>query len=307
VFIGAPSVAGLPAMTATATGSFPIGFRRMGALARGDLRSLALWARESNFAHLDLAGPARASDIATVTGQSISVGTIDLVRWSELLSPYAERRLDAAAENAERVRILGGKGLSTFFAVATPEDPTLPRAENFSYAVESYRTICRAAADAGARVALEGAPGKPPHFATIGCTPADLRALLAAVGSPALGVNFDPSHAVRMGIDPLRMLREFAPQVFHIHAKDAIVCDDTLYEHGHLQQATFARPHTYGAYCWRYAMPGKGSLPWREMLGVLKGAGYAGRVSIEIEDEDVEGEEAERAALIAAKDFLAKT
>src|SRR5205085_622166 len=128
--------------------------------------------------------------------------------------------------------------------------------------------------------------------------------LLTAVDSPALGVNFDPSHPVRMGIDPLRMLNEFAPRVFHVHAKDTLILDDALYEHGHLQQATFARPHKFGAFAWRYAMPGKGALPWREMLGVLKEAGYAGRVSIEVEDEDVDGEEAECAALLAARDFL---
>jgi sugar phosphate isomerase/epimerase len=291
-------------MAAIATGLFPIGFRRMGALAHSDLPDLSQWARDNDFAHLDLPGPATVADVATVTAHAIGVGTADLIRWGELLSPDAESRRSASTENVDRMRAFARAGVTTFFTVATPEDPTLSRAENFGYAVESYRAICRAAEDAGARVALEGAPGKPPDFANIGCTPADLRALLAAVDSPALGINFDPSHPVRMGIDPLRMLREFAPRVFHVHAKDTLVLDDALYEHGHMQQATFAKPHKYGAFCWRYALVGKASLPWREMLGELKASGYAGRVSIELEDEDVEGEEAERAALIAARDFL---
>lgn len=291
-------------MASTATGSFPIGFRRMGSLERGDLGALAQWARDNDFSHLDLAGPATVADVTTITRQGLAIGSADLLRWSELLSPDAGRRCEATAENVERVRSLAGAGVTTFFAIAVPEDPLLARAENFGYAVESYRTICGVARDVGAHIALEGAPGKPPHFANIGCTPADLRALLAAVDSPALGVNFDPSHAVRMGIDPLRMLREFAPRVIHVHAKDTLVLDDATYEHGHLQQATFARPCRFGAFAWRYAMVGKGTLPWREMLGVLRDADYAGRVSIELEDEDVEGEEAERAALITSREFL---
>jgi sugar phosphate isomerase/epimerase len=294
-------------MAATATGSFPIGFRRMGALAHSDLPDLAQWARDNDFAHLDVIGRATVADVTTVTSHAIAVGTSDLVRWSELLSPDPTRRRNGSIENVERLQAFARAGVTTFFAVAAPEDPALPRAENFGYAVESYRTICRAAEDAGASIALEGAPGKPPQFATIGCTPADLRALLAAVDSPALGINFDPSHAVRMGIDPLRMLREFAPRVVHVHAKDTIVPGDALYEHGHLQQATFEKPHKYGAYAWRYAIVGKGDLPWKEMLSVLREARYAGRISIELEDEDVEGEEAERNALIEGRDFLRRT
>jgi sugar phosphate isomerase/epimerase len=290
-------------MTA-ATASYPIGFRRMGALARVELAALARWARGQGFAHVDLAGPSTAADVRAVTGAGLAVGSVDLLRWPELLSPDAAKRREAVEANVAHVRALAAVGVTTFFAVAVPEDPTLPRSENFGYAAESCRSVCRAAAGAGARVALEGAPGKPPHFATIGCTPADLRALFAEVDSPALGLNFDPSHAVRMGIDPVRMLREFAPRVFHVHAKDTLRLDDALYDHGHLQQATFARPHQFGAYWWRYTLPGKGSVPWAELFSVLKDAEYDGRLSIELEDEDVEGDEAERSALVEARDFL---
>src|SRR3954447_4612449 len=127
-------------MATTATDSFPIGFRRMGALARVELDPLARWAAESDFAHVDLSGPATIADVAAVGRCGVAVGTVDLVRWGELLSPDTERRRDATAANVERIRELAGAGGTTFFAVAAPEDPTLTRAENFGYAVESYRT-----------------------------------------------------------------------------------------------------------------------------------------------------------------------
>ena len=140
------------------------------------------------------------------------------------------------------------------------------------------------------------------------CSVCGYRGRFFAYANPlALGINFDPSHAVRMGIDPVRMLWEFAPHVVHVHAKDTRVLDDGLYEHGNLQQATFATPSKFGAYWWRYTVPGKGEIPWSQLFVALTDSGYAGRISIELEDEEVEGEDAEREALIAARDFLAKT
>jgi sugar phosphate isomerase/epimerase len=108
-----------------------------------------------------------------------------------------------------------------------------------------------------------------------------------------------------MGIDPVRFLEEFAPKVFHVHGKDTEIMEEDLYEHGHLQDATFATRHTNGGYCWRYTIPGHGRARWGRMLSQLKAAGYDGVISIELEDEDYNGsEEGEKRGLIAGRSFL---
>ena len=122
-----------------------------------------------------------------------------------------------------------------------------------------------------------------------------------------LDVNFDPSHLVRMGIDPHRFLREFGPRVRHVHLKDVefLELDDELYEHGNLQPATFVAPHRYGGHHWRYTIPGHGVIRWATLMRELAGTGYAGRISIELEDEHYNGsEEAEQRALIGTREFL---
>ena len=35
-----------------------------------------------------------------------------------------------------------------------------------------------------------------------------------------VGVNFDPSHALWMGGDPLRTIRQLRGAIYHVHAKD---------------------------------------------------------------------------------------
>jgi sugar phosphate isomerase/epimerase len=107
-----------------------------------------------------------------------------------------------------------------------------------------------------------------------------------------MGVNYDPSHFIRMGTDPLRFLREFAGRIAHVHAKDTELFPEGLYEYGNLQPATRAKPHGFGEWCWRYAIPGHGVMSWIEAFRILAASGYRGAVSVELEDENFNGTEA---------------
>jgi sugar phosphate isomerase/epimerase len=44
-------------------------------------------------------------------------------------------------------------------------------------------------------------------------TPETYRATVRECASPLHSINYDPSHLLRMGIDPIRFLKEFAPRV----------------------------------------------------------------------------------------------
>ncbi|HUX49833.1 MAG TPA: sugar phosphate isomerase/epimerase [Spirochaetia bacterium] len=288
-------------MAKTRTGQFPIGFRSLGRgwqLSVGDAITFAL---ANGFECIDVRTGA-ADELARIADGGLNVGTVDLVHWPELASSDAGERKAAAQENVDLVRGAVSRGVKNFFAVAIPKDTGAKRSDNFSRVVDGYGQLCEAIAPLGAHVVLEGWPG--PNNSVIGCTPADYRALLAEIPR-GLGINFDPSHLIRMGIDPVRFLDEFAANVFHVHGKDTEILVDELYEHGNLQSATFVTQHGFGGSSWRYTIPGHGHGRWGKMLSQLAAAGYKGFVSIELEDEEFNGSEAgEKQGFIAGRSFL---
>ena len=85
-----------------------------------------------------------------------------------------------------------------------------------------------------------------------------------------------------MGIDPIRFLKEFVGHVYHVHGKDTMIIEESLYQYGNLQEATFAKPYKYGGMNWRYTIPGHGVSDWKIILNILKDSGYAGCISIEL-------------------------
>jgi sugar phosphate isomerase/epimerase len=182
-----------------------------------------------------------------------------------------------------------------------PKDPHLPRAENFGYMVESFADLIPALETCNAYLVVEGWPGP----GALCCTPEGYRALFKELPSSAIGINYDPSHLVRQGIDPLRFLREFGDRVHHVHGKDTELLAENLYEYGSEQPPTFARPIRYGALHWRYTIPGHGCVRWTETMRILEVFGYAGCVSIELEDANFNGTtEGEQLGILQGAHFL---
>ena len=263
----------------TATGNFPLGWRRRNFSWEQDLDGMIAWALANELEVIDL-GPDADTCIKAVLDAGLCVGSADLAVWGEMMSPDAATRADAVARNAAYIQDCAAAGAKTFFICMIPQDPARPRAENFSYMVESYRALKPAFEDNEACLVIEGWPGP----GSLVCTPETYRAFIEQVGSPNMGVNYDPSHLVRMGIDPIRFLKEFLGHVFHVHGKDCMIIDEHLYQYGNLQEATFGAPYKYGGMNWRYTIPGHGISDWKLILQILQDHGYAGCVSIELED-----------------------
>ena len=273
----------------TATGSFPLGWRRRNYAWEQDLDGMIAWALENSLEVVDL-GQDADTGAKTVVDAGLRVGSADLTVWHEMISPDAGKRRDAVARNAEYLRACAAAGAKTFFIVMLPEDPSRPRAENFAYMVDSYGELTATFEECGAYLAIEGWPGP----GALVCTPETYRAFIEQVGSANMGVNYDPSHLVRMGIDPIRFLKEFVSRVFHVHGKDCMIIDENLYQYGNLQESAFAAPFKYGGMNWRYTIPGHGVSDWKIILSLLKEGGYSGCVSIELEDHYYDDTEAEQ-------------
>lgn len=263
----------------TATGNFPLGWRRRNFAWEQDLNGMIAWALENDLEVIDLGRD--ADTIAkTVVDAGLRIGSADLTVWTEMMSSDASARRDAVARNADYIRACVAAGASTFFICMIPEDPSRPRAENFGYMVESYGELKSVFEENDAYLVIEGWPGP----GSLVCTPETYRAFIEQIDSPNMGVNYDPSHLVRMGVDPIRFLKEFVGHVFHVHGKDCMIIDENLYQYGNLQEATFGAPYKYGGMNWRYTIPGHGVSDWKIILNILKDSGYEGCVSIELED-----------------------
>ena len=119
-------------------------------------------------------------------------------------------------------------------------------------------------------------------------------------------MNYDPSHLVRIGIDYIRMLNEFAAHVVHVHGKDTDFDQEALYLHGNLGP-TFHASRGFGEDWWRYTIPGDGVVDWLKVVQRLEDEGFDGIVSVELEDYRYwKTWEAEADGLKRSRDYLAQ-
>jgi len=288
----------------TKTGNFRIGLRQGPGQWWKDLASAAAWAKESGFELIDL-GQVSAEQVKTVQEAGLDVVSVDMLEWPALLSHDLGKRNDALARNTAYFEQMADLGVRLFFAVVIPEDPENDPKENFELAVKSYGQLAEQAHRLGGMIVLEGWPGGPPKYSNLCCNPETYRAMLKEVPR-GLGINFDPSHLIRMGIDHVRFIEEFADRVGHVHGKDTEILTDRLYEIGHCQSSIFEKPHGFGEYAWRYAIPGRGVTRWSYIFKTLHDAGFRGAVSVELEDETYNGtEDGEKEGLMASLAYLA--
>ena len=283
----------------TRTGRFPIGFRRFGGWQK-ELEPLIAWAKENRFGVIDI-GRDAADIAATVISAGLRIGSADLLDWSEMISADPEKRTTAIEQNKVYIEVCGHAGVRNFFIVMIPEKPDLPRAENFNFMAASFAELTPVLEKHEARIVIEGWPGP----GALCCTPETLRAMFERIPSRSMGINYDASHLVRMGIDPLRFLHEFVGRVHHVHAKDTEILTERLYMLGTEQQAVFTPNARWGGNHWRYTIPGHGMVRWSQTFKILADAGYKGCVSIELEDGNFNGaEDTEKAGLLLSRSYL---
>jgi sugar phosphate isomerase/epimerase len=106
--------------------------------------------------------------------------------------------------------------------------------------------------------------------------------LREAVGD-TVGVNFDPSHLIWMGADPLAAIAALGPAVYHVHAKDTRLESPALARDGRIE----IRPAEDVEHrAWNYVTLGHGQAEtwWRRFCQALAAIGYDDVLSIEHED-----------------------
>lgn len=245
---------------------------------------------------------------AVLENAGLEVGSIDgvgAVGRTKLLSEDEKSReeaVNALKTQMTEISQLGGK---VMFMCLVPDDITMPRKKAFEIWKETFPAIVKHAEQENIYIALEGWPGPAPYYPTLGCTPEMLRAMFNVIPSRHFGINYDPSHLVRLGIDHLRVLSEFGDRINYCHGKDTEILHDEQYECGNIT-ATFGANYDFSEGPWRYTIPGQGDVDWAKVAVRLEKVGYQGPISIELEDHRYWGSlEKEQQGIIKAKEHLA--
>jgi sugar phosphate isomerase/epimerase len=150
--------------------------------------------------------------------------------------------------------------------------------DGFKLLAERFHPILDVFGDCGVKFALEVHPTEIAF---------DLysaqRALEALDRREEFGFNFDPSHLIWQGVDPVEFLRAFPDRIYHVHMKDAIV--KLSGKSGILgSHLGFGDPRRG----WDFRSLGRGGVNFEEIVRALNDLGYQGPLSVEWEDSGMD-------------------
>ncbi len=126
--------------------------------------------------------------------------------------------------------------------------------------------------------------------------------LRAAVG-PEIGANFDPSHLIWQGMDPVASIRALGEAIFHFHAKDTKVDAYNTAVNGVLDNKPYG-DELHRSWIFRSVGYGRDTSYWKDIVSNLRMVGYDYAVSIEHEDSLMSQNEGLRKAVALLKEVL---
>jgi sugar phosphate isomerase/epimerase len=102
---------------------------------------------------------------------------------------------------------------------------------------------------------------------------------------PSIGANFDPSHLVWQGIDPVEAIKKLGREnaIFHFHAKDTYLDQANIKVNGVLDTKHYSKVLDRS---WTFRSVGYGhdEKMWKDIVSALRAVGYDYVLSIEHED-----------------------
>jgi sugar phosphate isomerase/epimerase len=180
--------------------------------------------------------------------------------------------IDAAAA-------LGCPTVGTFVG----RDPTRPVADNLKDAEQVFGPLVERAGEGGVKLVIENCVMEGWHPDGYPGNLAYSPELWEWLFSLGLYLNYDPSHLVWLGIDPVSALEPYVDRVAHAQAKDIQVFPDRRNRYGWPGKAV-QRSDPWDVGWWRYRVPGLGEVDWVRVVDALYAGGFAGVLSVEHED-----------------------
>jgi len=278
-----------------------LGMLPTGILAREvDALDNVKWAADNGYQVVDL--PADRVDAIDLVGKlGLEVGAVG-GKIPQLVTANDSQRDERIKTGLDGVRWAADHGVKRLMLNHARDLDVTPE-ENIDLAKKAWGPVAEEADRRGVFLCIEHWPNAGKNLAI---TPELWTALFDAVPARSLGLCFDPSHLVWMGVDWLRALREFGDRIHYAHAKDTELIPEGQHAYGiYGKQLNKRSPGENG--WWRYTLPGFGRVHWGTYIGALLDVGYDFALTVEHEDnlwgwrDDVERT---RTGLLVARDFL---
>jgi len=107
-----------------------------------------------------------------------------------------------------------------------------------------------------------------------------VRTLEAIDNRPGFGLNWDPSHLLWQGVDPVGFIWDFKDRIYHVDCKDTRLRPNT----GRTGILGSHLPWGDPRRGWDFVSTGHGDMHWEDAFRALNAIGYDGPISIEWED-----------------------
>jgi sugar phosphate isomerase/epimerase len=196
------------------------------------------------------------------------------------------KHLESVIDTASKLNV---KLVGTFVGSRPDKSPK----DNILEIGKVFREILKYAEDRNVKIMIENCPmenwvqfGFPGNYAY---SPELWDALFNEIPSENFGLNLDPSHLYWLGIDYIKVIKDYSSKIFHAHAKDTEILSE-----GRTNYGLFGRqidPIPWKSGWWRYRMPGLGEIDWKKFISTLREYNYDYVLSIEHEDPVFEGSE----------------
>ncbi|MBV8565216.1 MAG: sugar phosphate isomerase/epimerase [Methylobacteriaceae bacterium] len=247
------------------------------ALANADERKNVLAAAKRRGIEI-MALNANGNQLHPTDGERQSEGLYDTIRLANALGVDTVVCMSGLPEGAK-----GDKAPNWVVSSWPPETQTILKYQWEERLLPYWQKVAAFAKENGVRLAVEL------HGNQLVYNVATLLRLRKEIGA-AVGANFDPSHLMWMGADPIAAIDALRGAIHHTHAKDTFinkpVCDvNSRLENGSLVDIP--------ARAWSYITLGfgNGESFWRDFCYRLRLNGYDGWLSIEHEDVMLSREE----------------
>lgn len=243
----------------------------------------AIGDRPFTASHLDVASfGERDADATRALFDRHGLTLSSLAYYDNNLHPDPDERKavnDHVAACIDAAALLGCPTVGTFVG----RHPGRTVAENLRDAEEVFPPLVERAGERGVKLIVENCVMEGWHPDGYPGNLAYSPELWEWMFSLGLYLNYDPSHLVWMGIDPVEALRPYVDRIPHAQAKDIQLFPERRHRYGWPGKAV-VREDPFDVGWWRYRVPGLGDVDWRRVVDTLYDGGFDGVLSVEHED-----------------------
>jgi sugar phosphate isomerase/epimerase len=224
---------------------------------------------------------ANADDLATMM-ENFSLTPSSFAYYDNNLHPDPAER---ARVNSHVLKCLEAAALAGVPTVGTfiGRDWTKSVRENLSEAESVFAPLVDRAGELGVKLVVENCVMEGWHPDGYPGNLAYSPELWEWMFTLGLYLNFDPSHLLWMGIDPVTAMAPYVDRIAHAQAKDIEIFPHLRNRYGWPGIAV-ERDDPWNVGWWRYRVPGLGSVDWRGVIDSLYEHGFDGVLSVEHED-----------------------